>query len=290
MSRQKRNMFAFTVRCLAVMTLVVTVFHPVASGAGGKRMILGVPLYSEDSLPPPDFIKQLNSVLEPEDILFVKAGPPLKLLNRVKRGKVALIRQSVGDLEKDLKILRSAGARLNYLCYNPEQWPNSHTPPEEQRDVVKAAVRARSIAERNKLGLVIVPDSAKTLVESGGRLARQADVFAIQLQRWQALPPEEFRRKTLEAVEIIREQNSWAVVIAQISTNPPVPGGAPARPGKPGKPGGPGGMEKGHVPMSVDEMLARVRTIEDLVDGVGFLIMAEGNGYGRFMEFARRFR
>lgn len=277
MNDTKRRLLTIAIRYALAITLMAVIPGLAPAEALGKRLILGAPLYAEDALLPDDFLKQLNAILEPDDIVFMRpSGPWNRSLDWVKRGKVAVIRQSIPALEKDLRILRSAGTRLNYLGYNPEQWPTSHTPPEEKRDMVKAAGKVRALAERERLGLVIIPDSDKSLFEIGGQLARHADVFGIQLQRWQALPPNEFRLKTLEAVRIVREGNPKAMILAQISTNPPA-----AKRGKQGK---------GHAAMSVEEMLARVRAMEDAVDGVVFLIKAEENGFGRFLEFARRFR
>ena len=50
------------------------------------------------------------------------------------------------------------------------------------------------------------------------------------------------------------------------------------------------GKGKNEAPVTVEEMLSKVSAIEDIIDGVEFLLCKEGNGFERFKEFLQRNR
>lgn len=240
-----------------------------------KNLLLAIPLWAGDSAMGPDYVAEWNNYLKDGDIIFIKGNPTtIRLLKEIKKGKRAIIRQSIADIEKDIAFLKAEGIRFEYICYNPEDWPTSHTPEEEKKDVVSAVKKVRAIAKKYGVGLIIVTDTKKTLPMYGSQMAQYADIFAIQFQDYQFLPNNEFRKKVVAAVSIIKKSNPNIPIIAQISINPPQRGVK--------------GMGKNEVPVTVEEMLSKVSAIEDIIDGVGFLLRKEGNGFERFKEFLQR--
>lgn len=247
--------------------------------AQNQRMLrLVVPLYAEDVQLEPSFVAGLNQYLKDDDIIAVRGKPTLKkLIKEIKTGKIAVIRQSIADLEKDINFMHTEGIKFDYICYNPEAGGYSHTPEDEIEDLVLAIEKARSLAKKNKVGLIVVPGTANTLLWSGQEMARYADIFVIQFQRFQLLPADEFRKKVLELVGIVKKGNPNIPIIAQLSVNPPS-----------------GKWEKGtgkiYVSTTTDDLLAKIKAIEDIVDGVGFLLFGKDKGLERFTEFLEKYR
>ncbi len=238
---------------------------------------LGVPLFAADAEITEAFADRLNKYLRADDVLFVRGNPKtVSLLKRIKQGKVALIRQSLGDLKKDLAFLLSQKVKIDYLCYNPEAWKSSHTPQEEKDDPVGAVKKARLLADEHSLGLIIVPDTAITLLAYGAAMAPYADIFAVQFQRWQLLEADKFQGTVTRTIEWVRTGNPQVPLFAQLAVNPPVHRLK--------------GYEKKYATAGADEIMAKVRVIERYVYGVGFLLQAEGNGFERFFEFLEMLR
>lgn len=240
-----------------------------------EKSVFVIPLWARDSAIEPAYVAQWNNYLKDDDIICVKGKPAIiRLLKEIKKGKKAIIRQSIADIEKDIEFLKTEGIEFDYICYNPEDWPTSHTPEEEKKDVVSAVKKVSAIAKKHGVGLIIVTDTKKTLPKHGAEMAQYADIFAIQFQDYQFLPNNEFRKKVVEAVSIIKRDNPNMPIIAQISTNPPKRGVK--------------SKSKNETPVTVDEMLSKVSAIEDLIDGVAFLLSKEGEGVERFKEFLQR--
>jgi hypothetical protein len=123
------------------------------------------------------------------------------------------------------------------VLYDPEAW--SFTPVAEQRDPVRAAVRAAAVAHAHGLRLIVAPglNLATVLDPAGqqprwqkflslhlaGQLARAADVIEVQAQS--------LERDTVAYASFVRTATSQATaanpgiaMLAGLSTNPP---GAP---------------------------------------------------------------
>jgi hypothetical protein len=123
------------------------------------------------------------------------------------------------------------------VLYDPEAW--SFTPVAEQRDPVRAAVRAAAVAHAHGLRLIVAPglDLTTVLDPAGqqprwqkflslhlaGQLARAADVIEVQAQS--------LERDTVAYASFVRTATSQATaanpgiaMLAGLSTNPP---GAP---------------------------------------------------------------
>ena len=253
------------------------IMSDIACAVSGKPLRLGVPLYTVDAPVTEEFIVRLNTYLRPDDILFVTGEPQtVHLLKLVKTGKVAVIRQSVAGLKKDLDFLISQKVSVDYLCYNHEAWESSHTPGVEKEDPVKAVINARKLADEYRLQLILVPDTAITLLSSGADMAPYADIFIVQFQRWQLLKEDEFQKLVDRTVRWVKTGNPEVPIFAQLSTNPPLHRHRSDK--------------EGHVTASAAEMMAKVKTIERFIDGAGFLLRAEDNGFERFFELLEIFR
>jgi hypothetical protein len=123
------------------------------------------------------------------------------------------------------------------VLYDPEAW--SFTPVAEQRDPVRAAVRAAAVAHAHGLRLIVAPGLNLTTVldpagqqprwqkflslHLAGRLARTADIIDVQAQS--------LERDTVAYASFVRTATAQATaanpgiaVLAGLSTNPP---GAP---------------------------------------------------------------
>ncbi|MEW6352478.1 MAG: hypothetical protein AB1646_25800 [Thermodesulfobacteriota bacterium] len=244
-----------------------------AQDTHARPFLLGIPLYFADSRMEADDIAFLRRFLTDRDILFFRGAPSRNLYARhVRIANTAVIRQSLSDLRRDANAMLQAAIPLDYLCYNPEVWPTSHTPPEEKADLVAATRRARALSRQLNVKLIVVPDTKHTLPLHGKALAALADAFGIQLQAFQLDYPEPFREKTRQLVRIVRSGNPSVPIIAQLSTNPPT------------------GLWDGKTgkvlrPMSPEEIKRRVDAIRDLVDGFGFLLFKGDDGVSRFRNF-----
>ncbi len=253
------------------------IMSDIASAESQRPLRLGVPLYAADAPVTEEFIARLNTYVRPDDILFVRGEPEtVPLLKQVRTGKVAVIRQSVADLKKDLDFLLSQKVSVDYLCYNHEAWKSSHTPAVEKEDPLKAVVNARKLADEYRLQLILVPDTAITLLSFGADMAPYADIVIIQFQRWQLLKEDGFQSLVEKTVKWVKTGNPEVPVFAQLSTNPPLQENR--------------SNKKGHVTASAAEMMAKVKTIDRFIDGAGFLLRAEDNGFDRFFELLQMFR
>ncbi len=274
--RWNRRRFYFARMCALSVALAWAPSVWGGESATNRPFILGIPLYSEDSRPEPEFVAMLNAYLSEDDIVFVRKSPTvLALLKDVQKARVSIIRQSFAALQDDLLYLKSNGVRVDYVCYNPEGWRTSHTSPEELEDLEAAVKKVRGFADEHGARLIVVPDH--TVFEANPRIAAGSGIFAYQFQRWQLLGDLEFRTKVQEITARIRRENPGIRIIAQLSTNPPT-----------------GGREedgsKELMPVSADQILSKVQSIRDLVDGVGFLVFGEGDGHRRLQEFLAKFR
>lgn len=246
------------------------------SFATNRDLVLGIPLFFNDAPVTRGFVSLLNRFLRPDDILFVRGQPKnVQLLKNIRNGKVAVIRQSLPDLKRDLEFLLSQKIKVNYLCYNPEVWKSSHTPREEKEDPLSAVIKARKIAEEHGLGLIVVTDTMKTLPSYGAEMAGYADIFGIQLQRWQRLEESLFREQASKAIAKIKKADPDIRIMAQLSLNPPF------HRSRAGKTYGPA------IPPDIH---ARIKSIESMIDGIGFLLFTQDGGIDRFFELLKKFR
>lgn len=277
-------MISFSKR-IGLVLLVITVIVPCliltysAHGGVKKKLRLGISLYAVD-VPKlePAYVSQLSKYLIDDDIIFIRGKPETKeLIIEIKKGKVAIIRQSLADIEKDIKFMDSNGIKFDYLCYNPEAFASSHTPQEEKKDIVEAVKNARKLAEKHKVGLIVVTDSKITLPRFGSQMAKYSDIFVVQLQSYQLLPDKEFIKKTVGLINIVKQSNPHIPIIGQLSINPPSL--------KRSK-----GLGKVYVPSTVDDILHKVSVISDYIDGIGFLLFKEDDGFNRFEELIQNIR
>lgn len=276
LTRWHNRCFHFASSCALSVVLAWT--SPVLGGEGvsDRQFILGIPLYSEDSRPEPGFVAMLNEYLSEDDIVFVRKSPTvLALLKGLQKAKVSIIRQSFGALVEDLQFLKSNGVRVDYVCYNPEGWQTSHTPLAELENLDAAVKKAGAFAEDHGARLIVVPDH--TVFEANPRIAVHGGIFAYQFQRWQLLSDLEFRGRVQEITERIRRENPGVKIIAQLSTNPPT--GGRNEDGS-----------KELMPVTADQIISKVQSIRDLVDGVGFLVFGESNGHKRLQEVLAKLR
>ena len=107
-------------------------------------------------------------------------------------------------------------------------------------------------------------------------MAQYADLFGIQVQRFQTLSRKAFRRKVSELISLIRRANPRVPIVVQLSTNSPA--------------GWKKGIGKIYQALTPEEMIAHVEAIRDLADGVGFLLFHAEGGLDRFGTFLRRIR
>ena len=148
---------------------------------------------------------------------------------------------SVGELRSALAgHTLPAGTRA--VLYDPEAW--SFTPPDEQRDPVRAAEQAAALAHAHGLKLIVAPAlNLTTVMDPGGSrsrwrsyldlglarsMARVADVVELQaqsLERSQSTYAAFVRQAAAQA----RSANPRVTVLAGLSTNPP---GAPVASGQ----------------------------------------------------------
>ena len=241
-------------------------------------LILAIPLFAKDTELKPDYVAQLNAYLNENDIVFVRGKPThIKLIKEVKKAQIAIIRQSLIDLERDIKFINGQGVKFDYICYNPEAFGSSNTPEEEKNNLLEAVKKTKELADKNKVKLIVVPDSKITLPKLGSQMAKHADIFAVQLQAWQLLSNDEFLKTARDLINGVKKGNPRVSIIAQLSVNPPS--------GKRDK-----GKRKIYTPVAVSEMLSKVELIEELIDGVGFLLFEEGEGLERFQEFIKNYR
>lgn len=277
-------MISFSKR-IGLVLLVITVIAPclfltyTAHGGVKKKLRLGISLYAVD-VPKlePSYVSRLSKYLIDDDIIFIKGKPVTKeLIKEIKKGKVAIIRQSLADIEKDIKFMDSNEIKFDYLCYNPEAYASSHTPQEEKKDIVEAVKNARKLADKHKVRLIIVTDSKITLQRFGSQIAKYADIFVVQLQSYQLLPDKEFIEKTVGFINIVKEGNPNIPIIAQLSINPP-------------SLKNPKGIGKVYVPSMVEDILHKVSVISNYIDGVGFLLFKEDDGFNRFEELIQNIR
>lgn len=249
-----------------------------AGSVRASELRLIVPLYVADAPTPPELVATLNRRLADRDLVAIKGTRAVMDFARgLAPGHRIVIRQSLADLERDAGTLAAAGIAFDYLCYNPEIFPTSHTPAGEKDNPVAAARDARALADRLGVQLMIVTDSFKTLPAHGAGMAVHADLFGVQLQRWQTLPVAEFRAQAAELIAPLRQANPSLVVIGQLSTNPPA--------GAPGEDGA-----KVLAAPGVDELAERVESLADLVDGISFLLYSENGGLDRFAALLGRLR
>ncbi len=264
-------------RILCVLFLIVSILLLRDLALASDRLLVGVPLFANDAPVEEDFVNKLKRFLRPGDILFVRGQPRVvRLLKNAGDVRVAVIRQSIPDLKKDLDFLLSQKARVDYLCYNPEAWKSSHTPQEEKDDPVKAAMEARRLADEHGLGLIIVTDTMKTLPAYGAEMAEHADFFGIQFQRWQRLEGSVFKENVSRSISQVKRGNPDIKIIAQLSVNPPLAGKKEGR--------------KIYGPASSADILAKIEAIESMIDGAGFLLFSKDRGFERFFEVLGRIR
>ena len=112
-----------------------------------KGLTLVIPLYTADGPLRPEDLTAWQKELRDEDILVVGGNPrTVQLIKTLKRGKIAVIRQSLQDLERDIRFLMHHGIRIDYVCYNPEGHPTSHTSLWEKEHLLEAVEKAKRLA------------------------------------------------------------------------------------------------------------------------------------------------
>lgn len=238
---------------------------PVIGGAKIRDLRLTALLYKDEDA------EYFNRVFHKDDIVFMY-GAKLRLIRRIRGPRIMIGRGSVSRLEKEIERLK--GFKVDYINYNPEQWKTADTPKEELDDLLGAVKRARLLAGRIGAKLSFITDYI-LLEKYGRKVAPFVDLFVIQLQRYQRLPVEEFRREAMEKVHIVREGSKRVPIFAQLSLAPPK--FKVLRKGSEEKlvvirhsDGG-----KLREPVSAELVLRQVESIKDLVDGVGFIYTEE---------------
>ncbi len=131
-----------------------------------------------------------------------------------------------------------AGGRLpagtRAVLYDPEAW--SLTPPDEQRDPVRAAARAAELAHAHGLKIIVAPalNLATVLGPAGpaprwqrfldlqlaGRIAKVADIVELQAQSLERSPAA-YAAFVRQAAGQARSARPGLTVLAGLSTNPP---------------------------------------------------------------------
>jgi hypothetical protein len=131
-----------------------------------------------------------------------------------------------------------AGGRLptgtRAVLYDPEAW--SFTPPDEQRDPVRAAARAAELAHAHGLKIIVAPAlNLTTVLAPGGsaprwqrfldlqlvaRIAKVADTVEVQAQSLERSPAT-YAAFAREAAGQARSARPGVTVLAGLSTNPP---------------------------------------------------------------------
>ena len=244
-----------------------------ASASSNEKLSIGVPLFTGNAPVGEDFIVRLNEVLRPDDILFVRGGPQdVQLLEKVKRGKVAVVRQSTAELKTALEYVRARNIKVDYLCYNPEAGKAGRTPQEEKDNPVRAVKDASRLAQMSGLGLIIATDTSVTLLAYGAEMAEYADIIVIQLEKWQLGTDEDLHNLVSRTVRWLKTGNPRISIFAQFSTHPPA--------------GREISGDKEHAVSGAENMLNKVKSIEGLIKGTFVLLKVEDRGYERFFEFS----
>jgi len=235
-------------------------------------------------------VKVLNEFLRKDDLVFVHTKHPrtIPTIKKVKRGRIVITAGSYDMLIQSLKVAKSEGVRFEYLFHSLEGFPTHRAPDEEKKNPVEYTRKAKELADANGVGLVISPDHVY-LFPYWKEMSKYADIFHLEVQRYQLFSVDEFRRKVKEEVDIIKQANPNVIIFAQLSTNPPTHGrveGDSYDPGSIKK----GGKKKELKSVNPEEILARVEAIQDLVDGVGLLVNEQQDGWRRFIEFLQLMR
>ena len=194
-------------------------------------------------------------------------------MKMIKGPKIAFGRESTSDLENDLD--RLGNLPIDYINYIPEQWRSSQTSRQEIEDLPGAVRRARALANQKDAKLSFGTDYV-LLEKYGEEIAPLVDFFGIQLQRHQGETLEEFRRKTLEMVAIVRRGSKTAPILLQLSLAPPKLRTITKRNGEESKvlvrkADG----TKLYEPLKAETVIEQIEAIKDLADGIALLYTKE---------------
>lgn len=251
---------------------------PLNSGMAEEKahLRLAIPLHAEDGPLPEGFAAKLKDFLRPDDILFVRGEEDVPLVKALDRGKVALVSPSLEGLERGLNLLLSGNVHLDFLCYSPDALGRELTPQAEKDDPPGAVEKARAIADAHGLGLILSPDTSVTLLAFGADMAAPADLFVIHLERWQLFDHEAFSNVSERTSWWVRKGSADVPLFARLSTNPPVHRKT--------------GISDGTAAVSADDMMDRVRLLDNRVSGAAFLLYNADRGTERFIDFLKKLR
>ncbi len=272
-----RGSFTYT---LIVAWALCSLWFPLHASSAGQdeELSIGVPLFTGEAPVGEDFIVRLNDVLRPDDILFVRGGPAfVELLRKVKRGRVAIVRQSIAALKEDLEYLRSRDIQVAYLCYNHEAGKASLTPQEEKDDPVRAVRDASRLAQMNGLKLIVSPDTSTTLLAYGAEMAGYADILVMQLEQWQRGTEEDLQSLVRRTVRWLKMGNPDIIMYAQFSSHPPAGRNVSDK-------------KEEHADAGAEDMLRKVKSVEGMIKGAIVLLKDGDAGRDRFFEFSALLR
>jgi len=213
-----------------------------------------------------------NKVLREDDLIFTY-GAKRRYLERITVPKKMFGRGNLSALEAEFEKL--GDVVVDYIHYNPEQWKESHTPPEEVNDLVAAVKKARILANKKNVKLSFGTDHI-LLERYGEKIAPLVDMFGIQLQRYQRETLEQFRKEAEKKVSIVRKGSKTVPIIFQVSLAPPMWKIITKQNGemkkvivrdKDGK--------KLYEPIKLEKIIEQIEAIKDLGDGLAFLYTEE---------------
>lgn len=145
---------------------------------------------------------------------------------------------------------------------------------------------AKSFADKIDVNFIVTPDDNNYL-KYWKKIAKYADEFLIQFQKYQLLPFDEFKKIVKERIEIIKEANPKIFIFTQLSKNLHTHGQAK------GDSYTFSSIKKGNKKLkelksiTPEDMISPMQVIKNLVDGVGFLAFEQKEGLNQFINFAK---
>ncbi len=237
--------------------------------------------------------KTINKFLRKDDLLFVHPKAHQKIIKEIK-GSIVIFGGSYDKLIGDVEFAKSKGIKFSYLGYNLETFPTHRAPDDEKENPVFYFKKVRKLADENKVKIVnslpLYKEITSEYLNELKELVTGADVIHLEVQRYQLLPVDEFGIKVKESVEIVKKANPKVLIFVQLSTNPPTHGKMKGDSYDLGHERKGGEGRKKLKSMSPEDILIRIEAIKDLVDGVGFLLFEQKDGFKRFMRVIEQIR
>lgn len=178
---------------------------------------------------------------------------------------------------------KDKGIVLDYIVYNIEGFASHRSSYDE---LVKYTKMTKSFTDKIGANFIVTPDD-KSYLKYWKEIAKYADEFLIQFQKYQFLPFDEFKKIVKERIEIIKEANSKIFIFTQLSKNLPTHGQAKVDSYTFSS------IKKGNKKLkelksiTPEYMISPMQVIKNLVDGVGFLAFEQKEGLNRFINFAK---